>query len=118
MATQSNLTTLDKAAMWLGGGLIILAIPVMGLIVTLAGSNSALYTYEVTQNGETVTQQGLSVPSGATAVTEPLFAPNLRGTIVLIGLAIFGLYAIYKFVVAIGSGAPEATPTGEPSRTQ
>jgi hypothetical protein len=118
MATQSDLTTLDKAAMWLGGGLIILAIPVMGLIVTLAGSNSALYTYQVEQGGEMVTQQGLHVPAGATAVTEPLFSPNLRGTIVLIGLVIFGLYAIYKFLVGIGTGAPEPAPAGEPSRSQ
>lgn len=96
--STNNLDLADKLAMGIGGGLIILAIPVMGLLTTLAGSMSPFYTYTVVEGGETVTKTGLgpAIPEGATIVTAPLFAPNMRATLVLIGLLVFALYGVYK----------------------
>lgn len=88
----------DKLAMGIGGGLIILAIPVMGFITTITGSLSPLYKYEVMEGGEAVVKYGVgpAIPDGATILAAPLFAPNMRAWLVLIGLLILALYAVYK----------------------
>jgi len=96
--TNNNLDIVDKLAMGIGGGLIILAIPVMGFLTTITGSMSAFYTYTVMEGGEAVTKTGVgpAIPAGAEIVNAPLFAPNLRATLVLLGLVVFALYGAYK----------------------
>lgn len=96
--TDNNLDLADKLAMGIGGGLIILAIPVMGFLTTITGSMSALYEYKVVENGEEVVKQGVgaAIPQGAEIVTAPLFAPNLRAGLVFLGLLVFALYGVYK----------------------
>lgn len=101
MSTQSDLDAMDRIAMFLGGGLIVLAIPVMGLVVTLAGSKSPMYIYEMTQDGRTVSGHALSaggVPEGATIVSSPIIDPNVRAYIVALGLLIFGVYGVYRLL--------------------
>lgn len=92
---MTNLTTMDKLAMYVGGGLIILGIPVMGLIVTLGGSMSPLYAWETADKSGTVLAPSMA-PEGASIVTSPIFDPVLRGYLVLLGLAIFMLLGVYK----------------------
>lgn len=96
--TNDKLDLADKLAMGIGGGLIILAIPVMGFLTTITGSMSPYYTIRVMENGEAVTKTvlGPAIPAGAEIVNAPLFAPNLRASLVLIGLLVFALYGVYK----------------------
>ena len=105
---NDNLDLADKLAMGIGGGLIILAIPVMGFITTITGSLSPLYKYEVMKNGEAVVQHGVgpAIPDGATILTAPLFAPNMRAWLVLVGLLVFAIYGVYK---AFSGAAEEPT---------
>lgn len=96
--TTDTLDLADKIAMGLGGGLIILAIPIMGFLTTIAGSHSPLYTYKVMENGEAVVKHGVgpAIPAGAEIVTSPLFGPNMRAGLVLLGLLVFAVYGAYK----------------------
>lgn len=103
----------DKIAMWIGGGLIVLALPVMGLIVTLTGSMSPLYAYKAGEETGTVLAPALA-PEGAEIVTSPLFSPNMRAWLIAIGLTIWGLYAIYR-VFAPREPERRKAPTAEPA---
>ncbi|MFB6082083.1 MAG: hypothetical protein ABEJ67_04595 [Halanaeroarchaeum sp.] len=101
---MTELNTMDRIAMYLGGGLLVLALPVMGTIVILAGSMSPLYTYSQGDSTGYALAPGMA-PEGAQIVSSPIFDPILRGYIVLIGLVIFMLLAVYKlFSPAPGSG--------------
>lgn len=75
-------TTADKIAMALGGGLVLLGTLVMGTLETLIGDPNAL---PVTNEAGVV-------------VAETTFDPELRAAIVLAGLVVFGLYAMYRLV--------------------
>ena len=114
---NSDLDLADKIAMYLGGGLVVLGIVVIGFIEILAGAESPLYAYEVTQNGETTTGYTLSpgvAPEGAEIVHSPIFDPNLRAYIIALGLIVFGVYAIYRLFVhdAVGTRTGQPTPSG------
>ncbi|MFC6973931.1 hypothetical protein ACFQL1_03435 [Halomicroarcula sp. GCM10025709] len=84
---------IDKAAMALSGGLIVLGVVVMGLIETLAGK-----------------------PFGAAPITNdageivatPMIDPTIRTGLVLAGIAVLGLYAVYKLATPV----PEETAAG------
>lgn len=106
--TKFNLDLADKLAMGIGGGLIILAIPVMGFLTTITGSMSPFYQYKVMENGEAVVKQGVaaSIPQGAEIVNAPLFSPSLRAWLVFLGLLVFALYGVYK---AFSGAAEEPT---------
>ncbi|MFB6192233.1 MAG: hypothetical protein ABEI11_02795, partial [Haloarculaceae archaeon] len=71
--TDDTLDIADKVTMIVGGGLILLAIPVIGFLTTVAGSMSPLYKYQVTEGGETVVKYGIeaSIPEGATILVDP-----------------------------------------------
>jgi hypothetical protein len=102
MTTNTDLDLADKVAMYVGGGLVALGIVVMGLLNVLVGNESALYAYEVTRNGQTTTGHAISpglAPEGAQIVSSPLFDPNVRASIVVLGLVVFGLYAVYRAAV-------------------
>ncbi|MFB6084564.1 MAG: hypothetical protein ABEJ94_10000 [Halorientalis sp.] len=97
--TEDKLDIADKIAMVVGGGLIVLAIPVIGFFTTIAGSMSPLYKYQVTNEaGKTVVKYGLekSIPEGATILVDPLVDPMTRAWIVFLGLVVFGLYGAYR----------------------
>lgn len=108
MATNIDLA--DRIAMYLGGGLVMLGIVVLGIVNLVAGYESPMYAYEVTQNGQATTGHALSpalAPEGATIVHSPLVDPNLRAYIVALGLIVFGLYAAYRLFVHDGAPLTE-----------
>ncbi|MFW5924367.1 MAG: hypothetical protein ACOCSP_02060 [archaeon] len=63
---MSTLTTLDKIAMLLGGGLIVLGLPVLGFVLTVTGTDC------------------------------PLFYPIIRGYLVLLGFLVLMFLGISK----------------------
>ncbi len=75
---MTNLTTGDKIALYGGGGLIVLGTLVIGFIEMIAGS-----THPVTGEGQ--------------IVHEALVPLKIRSYIILLGLIIWGIYAIYRF---------------------
>jgi hypothetical protein len=91
---MSELTTADKIAMYVGGGLVVLGTVGIGLVEMIAGS-----PHPVSGEGQ--------------IVHEALVPLEIRSYIILVGLLIWGLYAIYK-VVAI---KPSAGATQREMRT-
>ena len=89
---------IDKAAMALGGGFMLLGIVGLGIIEVLAGKpyGAAPITNEA---GE--------------VVATPMVDPALRTGLVLAGLAVFGLYAAYRIAMA----AEETARTDRPQAT-
>jgi hypothetical protein len=85
---MSELTTADKIALYAGGGLVILGTVAIGLLEMLAGS-----PHPVSGEGQ--------------IVHEALIPLEIRSYIIMLGLAIWGLYAIYK---VIGSPPPSEPP--------
>lgn len=116
---MANITTADRIAMYVGGGLLVVAIPIMGLINVLAGYESPMYVYELTQGGSTTTGYAITpgtVPQGAELIHSPLIAPNIRAYLIAFAFIIFGLYAIYRlFVHRAGEEAVShvATPSSD-----
>ena len=100
---MANLSSMDKLAMYIGGALIVLAIPVMGTIVMLAGSMSPLYTYS-TGDGTGTTLAPSMAPEGAEIVASPVIDPILRGYLILAGFALLMLAGIAKLFTS----GPEA----------
>ncbi len=86
---MNELTTLDKIAMYVGGGLVVLGVPVIGLLEMALGA-------------------GHPVDAEGAIVHEALVPINVRAGIILAGLLIWGLYAIAKVIV----GPATASPTG------
>ncbi|MGA9399787.1 hypothetical protein [Haladaptatus sp.] len=95
--THSELSIVDKIAMVLGGGLILLGTVVLGFLDTFLGDPSAISTTN----------------DAGQVVTTPAFPVEVRGTIIALGLVVFMLYAVYKLFTVITS--PEARHTPEQS---
>ncbi|MFB6124357.1 MAG: hypothetical protein ABEJ59_00160 [Halanaeroarchaeum sp.] len=107
---MANINTMDRIAMYLGGGLIVLALPVIGFIVTVAGSKSPLYAFQAGEQSGMVLSPALA-PQGAQIVTSPVVDPLIRGYLVLLGLVIFALLGIYKlFTPSPDASTTTATP--------
>lgn len=81
MTTDAN-TTADRIAMWLGGGLILLGVVVLGLVNELATAPHV----EVVEEG--------------TVVATPVVSPDLRAYIIALGLLVWLGFAIYKLTRA------------------
>ncbi|MFC6988956.1 hypothetical protein ACFQJD_09970 [Haloplanus sp. GCM10025708] len=88
---MSQLTTADEIALYLGGGLVLLGTVGVGLLEMIAGS-----PHPVSGEGQ--------------IVHEALVPLHIRSYIILLGLAIWGAYAVYKVVAT----TPE---TGQTRRT-
>ena len=84
---MSTPTTADKVAMYVGGGLILLGSVVIGAIETVFGSPHA-----VTGEGQ--------------IVHEALVPLEVRSYIILLGLIVWGVYAVYRVVAT----TPEPVP--------
>ena len=95
---MSELTTIDKLAMYVGTGLVLFGTAGIGLIEMLIGS-----THPVTGEGQ--------------VVHEALVPLDVRSYIILLGLLIWGLYAIYKLVAGTPSSGRESE-VGEPARAE
>jgi hypothetical protein len=87
--------TIDKLAMYLSGGLLLLGVVVTGLIETLAGKpyGAAPQTNEA---GE--------------VIASPAIDPNIRTALVMAALLVMLLYAIYKLATPIEEEAGTAAP--------
>jgi len=87
---MSELTTADKIAMYVGGGLLIVGTVLIGIVEMIAGS-----PHPVSGEGQ--------------IVHEALVPIEIRSYIILLGLLILGVYSIYKLV-----GGGPATGTAKP----
>lgn len=88
---MTQLTTADKIGMYVGGGLVIFGVVVIGAIEMLLGA-----PHPVTGEGQ--------------IVHEVLFPMAIRSYIILLGLLIWGGTAIYKLLP--GQGGTDR-PTGQ-----
>ncbi|MFD1571747.1 hypothetical protein [Halorubrum laminariae] len=84
---------IDRAAMALSAGLMLLGIVGMGIVEILAGQPYSPVP---------ITNEAGEV------VATPLISPQLRTGVVLVGIVVLGLYAAYKIVVPV----PEEERTG------
>ncbi|MEF8801969.1 MAG: hypothetical protein V5A38_09955 [Halolamina sp.] len=91
---QSNINTIDKAAMLVSGGLILLGIVVLGLVETLAGKPYGAAPM-VNDAGE--------------VVATPLIDPALRTGLVILGLMVLLLWGLYRYTLTpMGEAEPSA----------
>lgn len=109
MATE-NVTTVEKAVMLVTGALFVIAMPVIGLIVTFAGSMSPMVAYSTGESSGYALSAG-GIPEGAQVVASPVIGPNTRAMLIAVGLVLFGLLAVYKLFQP--AGEPTETVVGE-----
>lgn len=88
---MSDLSTADKVAMYVGGGLVVLGVVVIGLFDMLLGAGHPV-------NSEGAIEHAALVPI------------DIRAGIILLGLMVWGLVAVYKFVAG---SAPSGATTGQ-----
>ena len=81
---------IDKAAMALSAGLMLLGLVGMGIIEILAG---APYSPVPITN------------EAGEVVATPLISPQIRTGVVLAGIAVLGLYAVYKIATPLADDA-------------
>ncbi|WP_435073461.1 hypothetical protein [Halorubrum sp. HHNYT27] len=81
---------IDKAAMGLSAGLMLLGVVGMGVLELLAG---APYSPAPITN------------EAGDVVATPLISPQIRTGVVLAGLAVLGLYALYTVVTPLADDA-------------
>lgn len=74
---MDTLTTADRIAMYVGGGLVVLGTLVIGLLEMFLGA------------GHSVTGEGQ-------IVHDALVPLQIRAYVIMAGLLIWGLYAVYK----------------------
>jgi hypothetical protein len=86
-------STADKVAMYVGGGLVLLGSVVIGAIETVFGSPHA-----VTGEGQ--------------IVHDALVPLEIRSFVILAGLTVWLLYAVYKLVGTTPTGTAEAADPG------
>lgn len=87
---------IDKAAMALSAGLMLLGVVGMGLLELLVG---APYSPVPVTN------------EAGEVVATPLISPQIRTGVVLAGLAVLGLYAAYKVVTPLAEDATSGHET-------
>jgi hypothetical protein len=90
---MSELTTADKIGMYVGGGLIVLGVVVIGFLDMVFGAGHPV-------NSEGAIEHAAVIPI------------DVRATIILLGLLIWGLVAVYKFVAAPEAGDRSRTAAG------
>ena len=111
--TEENISTVDKAVMLASGALVLIAMPIVGLIVTFGGSMSPMLTWvQGESSGHALSAAG--VPEGAQIVASPLIGPNLRAALLVLALTLMGILAVYK-LLQVG-GQPVSAPTSTTTR--
>ncbi|WP_436925824.1 hypothetical protein [Halosimplex amylolyticum] len=85
---MSEFTTADKVAAYVGGGLVVLGVVVIGILEMIAGS-----PHPVSSEGQ--------------IVHEALVPLEVRSYIIVLGLLVWAVYAVYKVVAT--------TPATEPA---
>ena len=87
---MNMLTTADRIAMYVGGGLLLIGTVGVGLLEVLAGT-----PHPVTGDGQ--------------IVHEALVPLEIRSYVILLGLLIWGLYAVYRVVATSPASGPRRT---------
>lgn len=98
MTQFTDLPLVDKLAIGIGGGLVILGTVVLGILELLAGNLAPVY--QATVDGEAVTaitQAGL--PEGAVITSAPLVPPNIRAALIVLGIVVLAGYGLYVLFV-------------------
>lgn len=90
---MSELPTADKIGMYVGGGLVVLGVLVIGILDLVLGA-------------------GHPVDGEGAIVHEAIIPLDIRAYIILLGLVIWGLVAAYNLVG--GQAASEPAGTTEP----
>jgi hypothetical protein len=90
---MTQLNTADRIALYVGGGLVLIGVAGIGIIEMIGGAPHPV-------SGEGQIQHEALVPI------------EIRSGIILLGLLIWGLYAVYR-VVAMPPEAGGGTPTSE-----
>jgi hypothetical protein len=107
--THEKITTVERVGMVIFGGLVVLAMPILGLLNTFAGSMSGMVEYMDGESaGYALAQSG--VPEAAEITATPIVGPNIRATLLAIGLIVFGLMVVYRLISVSGTD-PNASPT-------
>ena len=113
--TEENISTVDKAVMIVVGALVVIAMPILGLIVTVTGSMSPMIAWaQGESSGYALSAAG--VPEGAEIVASPIVGPNARAMLLAIALVLLGLLAVYKLVQPGSSGTPTRAPVDSTDR--
>lgn len=86
---MANLDLIDRIALYVGGGLVVIGVVLIGFLEMVVGAG-----HPVTGDGQ--------------IVHEALINIQLRSSIIILGLLIWGLYAIYKVAVDV----PESERAG------
>lgn len=82
--TSDTLITVDRIAMLVGGGLILIGVAVLGFINVITNNPHV----EVVEEG--------------TVVAEPLISADIRAYIIALGLVVLLFYGLYKVVTTPG----------------
>ncbi|MFB6227886.1 MAG: hypothetical protein ABEH88_04780 [Halobacteriales archaeon] len=88
---MTQLTTADRIALYVGGGLVLIGVAGIGTIEMIAGASHPV-------SGEGQIQHEALVPI------------EIRSSIILLGLLIWGLYAVYQ-VIATSPDVKTGTPS-------
>ena len=94
-----TLPAADRAAMIVGGSLIVIGTVVLGLIETFVGNPSPV----------AVTNEAGDV------IAAPTIPPEIRAALIGLGLLVWGVYGVYKLAAPTGG---ETTPTGTTAMTE
>ncbi|MFW5900494.1 MAG: hypothetical protein ACOCTH_01800 [Halodesulfurarchaeum sp.] len=106
--THETITAVERAGMVLFAGLIVLAMPIIGLLNTVGGSMSGMVEYmEDGESGYALAQS--AVPEAAEITATPIVGPNVRATMLAIALNVFALMVVYRMVSVSGTD-PNASP--------
>ena len=107
--TTEPIDTVEKAVMLVVGALVVIAMPVLGLLVTVTGSMSPMLTYtQGDSSGHALAAGG--VPDGATIVNTPIIGPNARAMLIAAALVLLGFLAVYKLFAPSAGGAETSYP--------
>ena len=87
---MNELTTADRIAMYVGGGLVLIGTAGVGFLEVLAGS-----PHPVDAEGQ--------------IVHEALVPIEIRSYVILLGLLIWGLYAVFRVVATSPVSGPRRT---------
>jgi len=99
MTTTPTMSAADRAAMLVGGALIVVGTVVLGLIETFVGNPSPVAV--TTEAGE--------------VIAAPTIPPEIRAGLIGLGLLVWGLYGVYKLATPTGgeTGATAAAATAK-----
>ena len=108
-----EITSVERVGMLLIGALVVIAMPVLGLLVTLTGSMSPMVSYSTAESSGYALTTG-AIPDGAAVTAAPIVEPNLRAAMLAVAVVILGFLAIYRLLAVSGSKASSApAPTSD-----